>query len=50
MRMLSVELSDELCKAVRHQAVDENTTLRDVVQKALSKYLCEVETEGKETT
>ncbi len=39
MRMLSVELSDELHLAVRHRAVDEGTSLRDIVQRVLGEYL-----------
>ncbi len=39
MRMLSVELYDELHLAVRHGAVDEGTSLRDIVQRALGEYL-----------
>ncbi len=39
MRMLSVKLSDELHLAVRHRAVDEGTSLRDIVQRALGEYL-----------
>ncbi len=39
MRMLSVELSDELHLAVRHRAVDEGTSLRDIVQRGLGEYL-----------
>ena len=34
MRMLSVELADELHLAVRHRAVDEGTSFRDIVQRA----------------
>ncbi len=49
MRMLSVDLSDELHLQVRHRAVDEETSLRDIVQRALCLYLAECKRESQST-
>ena len=39
MQVTSIELPDELYRNVKHRAVDEGTSFRAVVQKALEEYL-----------
>ena len=42
MQVTSVELPDELYRQVKHRAVDEGTSFRAVVQKALEEYIARV--------
>ncbi len=46
MQMTSIELPDGLYRMVKHQAVDENTSFKGVVQKALEEYLARVKKGG----
>ena len=42
MQVTSIELPVELYRSVKHRAVDEGTSFRAVVQKALEEYLAPV--------
>ncbi len=46
MQVTSIELPDELYRVVKHQAVDEGTSFKAVVQKALQEYLERVKKGG----
>ncbi len=46
MQMTSIELPDELYRMVKHRAVDENTSFKGVVQKALEEYLARAKKGG----
>ncbi len=46
MQVTSIELPDELYRNVKHRAVDEGTSFRAVVQKALEEYLARVKKGG----
>ncbi len=46
MQVTSIELPDELYRLVKHRAVDESTSFRSVVQKALEEYLTRVKKGG----
>ncbi len=46
MQVTSIELPDELYRDVKHRAVDESTSFRAVVQKALEEYLSRVKKGG----
>ena len=39
VQMTSLELPDELYRKVKHRAVDEGTSFKAVVQRALEEYL-----------
>ena len=39
MQVTSIELPDDLYRKVKHRAVDEGSTFKGVVQKALEAYL-----------
>ena len=39
MQVTSIELPDELYRKVKHRAVDDGTTFKAVVQRALEEYL-----------
>ncbi len=39
MQVTSIELPEELYRDVKHRAVDESTSFRAVVQKALQEYM-----------
>jgi len=43
MQVTSIELPDELYREAKHRAVDEGTSFKAVVQRALEEYL----TKGK---
>ncbi len=47
MQVTSLELPDELYRNVKHRAVDESTSFRAVVQRALEEYLKRVKKGGK---
>ncbi len=47
MQVTSLELPIELYREVKHRAVDENTSFRAVVQKALEEYMARVKKGGK---
>jgi len=42
MQVTSIELPDELYRDVKHRAVDEGTSFKAVVEKALQEYLARV--------
>jgi len=46
MQVTSIELPDELYRSVKHQAVDESTSFKAVVQRALQEYLARVKKGG----
>ena len=46
MQVTSIELPDDLYRSVKHQAVDESTSFKAVVQKALQEYLARVKKGG----
>jgi len=46
MQVTSIELPAELYRGVKHRAVDEGTSFRAVVQKALEEYLARVKKGG----
>ena len=46
MQVTSIELPEELYRDVKHRAVDESTSFRAVVQKALEEYLSRVKKGG----
>ncbi len=46
MQVTSIELPDKLYRDVKHRAVDESTSVRAVVQKALEEYLARVKKGG----
>ncbi len=46
MQVTSIELPDELYRKVKHQAVDEATSFKGVVEKALQAYLAGVRKGG----
>ncbi len=46
MQVTSLELPIELYREVKHRAVDESTSFRAVVQKALEEYLARVKKGG----
>ena len=46
MQVTSIELPDTLYRSVKHQAVDEDTSFKAVVQKALEEYLAKVKKGG----
>ena len=46
MQVTSIELPDELYRDVKHLAVDEGTSFRAVVQRALEEYLARVKKGG----
>ncbi len=46
MQVTSIELPDELYRLVKHRAVDESTSFRAVVQRALEEYLKRVKKGG----
>ncbi len=39
MQVTSIDLPDDLYRLVKHRAVDESTSFKAVVQKALQEYL-----------
>ena len=39
MQVTSIELPDELYRRAKHRAVDDSTSFKAVVQKALEEYL-----------
>ena len=39
MQVTSIELPDLLYRSIKHQAVDEGTSFKAVLQKALQEYL-----------
>ncbi len=39
MQVTSIELPDELYRRAKHRAVDDSTSFKAVVQRALEKYL-----------
>ena len=47
MQVTSIELPIELYREVKHRAVDESTSFRAVVQKALEEYMARVKKGGK---
>ncbi len=47
MQVTSIELPDELYRLIKHRAVDESTSFRAVVQKALEEYLARVKKGGR---
>ncbi len=47
MQVTSIELPDELYRDVKHRAVDESTSFRAVVQKALEEYLAKAKKGGR---
>ncbi|MFQ5917358.1 MAG: CopG family transcriptional regulator [Candidatus Binatia bacterium] len=46
MQVTSIELPDELYRKVKHQAVDEATSFKGVVEKALQEYLARAKKGG----
>jgi len=46
MQVTSIELPDELYRNVKHRAVDEGTSFKAVVEKALQEYLARVKKGG----
>jgi len=46
MQVTSIELPDELYRKVKHQAVDDSTSFKAVVQRALEEYLARVKKGG----
>ncbi len=46
MQVTSIELPDELYRLIKHRAVDESTSFRAVVHKALEEYLARVKKGG----
>ena len=46
MQVTSIELPDDLYRLVKHRAVDENTSFKAVMQKALQEYLERVKKGG----
>ncbi len=46
MKMTSLELPDELYRTVKHQAVDESTSFKGIVQRALYEYLAKAKQEA----
>ncbi len=46
MQVTTIELPDGLYRGVKHRAVDEGTSFRAVVQKALEEYLAKVKKGG----
>ncbi len=46
MQVTSNELPDELYRLVKHQAVDEATSFKGVVEKALQEYLARAKKGG----
>jgi predicted transcriptional regulator len=39
VQVTSIELPEELYRGVKHQAVEERTTFKKIVEKALEQYL-----------
>lgn len=46
MQVTSIELPDDLYRVVKHRAVDEGTSFKAVVQRALEEYLERVKKGG----
>ena len=46
MQVTSIELPEELYRDVKHRAVDEGTSFKAVVQKALEEYLAKAKKGG----
>jgi len=46
MQVTSIELPDELYRKVKHQAVDDATSFKAVVQRALEEYLAKPKKKG----
>jgi len=46
MQITSIELPDDLYRMAKHQAVDEDTSFKAVVQRALREYLERVKKGG----
>ncbi len=46
MQITSIELPDDLYRLAKHRAVDEDTSFKAVVEKALQEYLARVKKGG----
>ena len=46
MQVTSIELPDELYREAKHQAVDDGTSFKAVVEKALQEYLARAKKGG----
>jgi len=47
MQVTSIELPDDLYRGVKHRAVDDSTSFKAVVQRALEEYLGKAKKKGR---